>query len=104
MVGGQQHLLPAEEDADEDHEGGEDPDDKDPLVEDVVEGEPHVGGELLQTGHVLLHGEGEAGRHQLLRHELGPEGGGGDPGEALVDREEGDEQGGEELMPFINFH
>ena len=47
-----------EEYSDEDHEGREDPYDEDPLVENVVEGEPHVGCQLLQAAHILLHLEG----------------------------------------------
>ena len=48
-------LLVAKQDPQQDHKGRKDPDDEDPLVENVVEGEAHVGGELLQTAHVLLH-------------------------------------------------
>ena len=48
-----------EEYSDEDHEGGEDPYDEDPLVENVVEGEPHVSRQLLQAAHILLHLEVE---------------------------------------------
>ena len=47
-----------EEYSDEDHEGGEDPYDEDPLVENVVEGEPHVSRQLLQAAHIFLHLEG----------------------------------------------
>ena len=39
----------------EDHKGREDPYDEDPLVENVVEGEPHVRRQLLQAANVLLH-------------------------------------------------
>ena len=53
----QARLLVPEQDSEQDDEGGEDPDDEDPLVEKVVECEPHVRGQLLQTVHVLLHGQ-----------------------------------------------
>ena len=44
-----------EEYSNEDHECREYPDDKDPLVENVVQGEAHVGGQLLKAAHVFLH-------------------------------------------------
>merc|ERR1719431_2202790 len=69
--------------------GGEDPDHQDPLVENIVEGEPHVCHQLLHATHVLLHCQRECRCHQLLWHELWPELGGGHPGEPLVDREQG---------------
>ena len=55
-----------EEYSDEDHEGREDPYDKNPLVENVVEGEPHVRGQLLQAAHVLLHLEGTVLTHSQI--------------------------------------
>ena len=44
-----------EEYSNEDHECREYPDDKDPLVENVVQGEAHVSGQLLKAAHVFLH-------------------------------------------------
>ena len=47
--------LLAEQNPEEDHEGGEDPDDQDSFVEDVVHCEPHVCRQLLHCAHVFLH-------------------------------------------------
>ena len=44
-----------EEYSNEDHECREYPDDKDPLVENVVQSEAHVGGQLLKAAHVFFH-------------------------------------------------
>ena len=44
-----------EEHSNEDHECREYPDDKDPLVENVVQSEAHVGGQLLKAAHVFFH-------------------------------------------------
>ena len=58
-------MLLAEEDPKQDHEGREDPDDKDPLVENIVKCEPHVRHQLLHAAHVLFHCQLKQGMMEL---------------------------------------
>lgn len=51
------HLEAGKQQGHKYDEGHRDPDDEDALVEHVVEGEPHVGRQLLHRLDVLLHGQ-----------------------------------------------